>query len=228
MKNITQKSITIFMSCLILLVSIIIIIVKINSNHIPDYTVFEKGQTDETVTIQSEKIGLDTQTIEKIWNNSSLEGNKKDKSYYRFEFPVYRGESENEAFSLFFRFYVSCEDGENYLDPRVIFGGYYNISDMSDDDTIRKNFVITSGKEELQFEIFKDEKKEAQDGNAYSMMAFSTNKISELEKICEKKKISLIITLDEKEYKYKLTEEERKKLKALVSNYVNLQRETGK
>lgn len=227
MKNITQKSITIFMSCLILIVSIIIIVVKINNSHTPDYTVSDNGQTKETVTIQSQKIVLDTQTIEEIWNDSSLEGNKKDKSYYRFEFPIYRGESENEAFSLFFRFYVSCEDGENYLDPRVVFGGYYNISKIAEEEKVSKTFVIASGKKELKFDIFKDEKKEDQDGNAYNMMVFSTNNISELEKICKKKKINLKITLNEKEYQYKLTQEERKKLNVLVSSYVKLQKETS-
>jgi hypothetical protein len=216
------------MTCLILVISIIIIIIRVYINQVPNDTIFNHENANELLTIQSQKIDLDTRTVEQIWQDSDLEGNKKESTYYRFEFPIHRGDSEEQAFSLYFRFYVSCEDGENYLDPRIIFGGYYNITEISEDGAVAKSFSIASGEKVLKFNIFKDEKKEAQDGNTYNMMAFSTSNISDLEQISNSSKISIIITLDEKEYRYNLTKDERKKLKKLVLCYTNLKKQTEK
>lgn len=222
MKNLSRKGITILMTCMLIIVSIIVIILKVNDANISD------NRNSETATVQGKKMNLDTASVEKIWKDSGLEGNKKDNTYFRFEFPMYRGENAKEVFSLFFRFYVSCEDGENYLDSRIIFGGYYNIEGLSPNKEIGKTFSISSGDEKLKFNIFKDEEVKAQDGNSYSTMAFATEDISILEKMTDNKKISINISLDNKQYSYKLNKNERKNFKTLILNYSKLQKETNK
>ena len=122
-----KTAVTIVMTCILILIMALVIMYRIKENNSKDYTKYENQNTKETSTIQSSKIGLQRKDIEKIWNDSALEGNRQGKEFYRFEFPMYRGESVEEVFSLYFRFYVSCEDGEYYLDPRIIFGGFYNV-----------------------------------------------------------------------------------------------------
>ena len=222
MKETSKKSIVIFTTSIVIIVLAIIIVLNMNG-----YFAGKNNEIKETVTIQSKKISLDIEKIEAIWNDSKLEGNKKEIAYYRFEFPMYRGESEKEAFSLYFRFYVVCEEGENYLDQRIIFGGYYNIADLAEDNKINKKFSISSGKNEMSFDIFKDEKKKFEDGNSYNMMAFSTVDVEKLQEIAGNKNVKIKITLGDKEYEYKLKKEERNKLKALVVKYLNLLKETN-
>lgn len=217
-----KTAVTIVMTCILILIMAIVIMYRIKENSSKDYTKYEGQSNRETVTIQSSKIGLQRKDIEKIWSDSELEGNKQEKEFYRFEFPMYRGESVEQVFSLYFRFYVSCDDGEYYLDPRIIFGGFYNVSDIKD-DKITKEFTISSGKDSLKFNIFKDEKKSADDGNTYNAMAFSAENIDEFEKIIKGKKINLKITLDKKEFTFSLTKDEKKKLRSLISDYKKLE-----
>ena len=217
-----KTTVTIVMTCILILIMALVIVYRIKENSNKDYTKYENRSTKETVTIQSSKIGLQRKDIEKIWNDSALEGNRQEKEFYRFEFPMYRGESVEEVFSLYFRFYVSCEDGEYYLDPRIIFGGFYNVSDIKD-DKISKEFTISSDKGSLKFNIFKDEKKSADDGNTYNAMAFSTENIDEFEKIIKGKNVKLKVTLDNREFVFTLNKDEKKRMHSLISDYKKLQ-----
>lgn len=217
-----KTAVTIVMTCILILIMALVIMYRIKENNSKDYTKYENQNTKETSTIQSSKIGLQRKDIEKIWNDSALEENRQEKEFYRFEFPMYRGESVEEVFSLYFRFYVSCEDGEYYLDPRIIFGGFYNVSDIKD-DKISKEFTILSDKESLKFNIFKDEKKSADDGNTYNAMAFSTENIDEFEKIVKSKNVNIKITLDNRKFVFDLGKDEKKKLHSLISDYKKLE-----
>ena len=101
-----KTAVTIVMTCILILIMALVIMYRIKENNSKDYTKYENQSTKETSTIQSSKIGLQRKDIEKIWNDSALEGNRQEKKFYRFEFPKYRGESVEEVFSLYFRFYV--------------------------------------------------------------------------------------------------------------------------
>ena len=115
-----------------------------------------------------------------------------------------------------------CIRDRYYLDTRIIFGGFYNVSDIKD-DKISKEFTILSDKESLKFNIFTDEKKSADDGNTYNAMAFSKENIDEFEKIVKSKNVNIKITLDNRKFVFDLGKDEKKKLHSLISDYKKLE-----
>lgn len=81
-----KTAVTIFMTCILILIMALVIMYRIKENNSKDYTKYENQNTKETSTIQSSKIGLQRKDIEKYgmtvrWRETGRKRNFTDLNF---------------------------------------------------------------------------------------------------------------------------------------------------